>query len=113
MTGLLKIHWNLKNPIQLSTEFSDKENCLELNVNNVKSEEQTSFKATPLKTLNDKKGLLFSFDDSSIDSNRAINAKSNDCRSHTVKLKSKAPRQTVFNSEHDKNKVGFSLIKSN
>jgi hypothetical protein len=77
INGLLKIHWNLKNPIRIDTSSDD-------NDNNKQLEEQNEFKATSITDLNKKKKQIY-FDDLSISKNDATSTAPSKFRSQTVK----------------------------
>lgn len=51
--GLIKIYWNLKNPIKLSTKRLSETNQDQLN-SNLLIDKQTNFKTTSIKDLNKK-----------------------------------------------------------
>ena len=86
ITGLLKIYWNLKNPIKLSSYSENTES---------NSDQQNSiddFKATSIKDLNKKKKQLISWDDSSIKNEEKNGEKQQMSRAHTVRYKQSKPR---------------------
>ncbi len=85
ITGLLKIYWNLKNPIKLSS-FSDSiepKNDLQHSIDD--------FKATSIKDLKKKKQLM-SWDDSSIKNEEKNGEKQQMSRAHTVRYKQNKQR---------------------
>jgi len=84
--GVLKIHWNLKNPIKISVNDSRTAS----NANEIIHNKQDSFKATSVKDLNEKK----CWDDSSLLRNASLvddystnSFKKQALRSQSVKLK--------------------------
>lgn len=94
VSGLLKIHWNLKQPIQLSTV---NEELGEIN-SSLKSEKYTNFKATLIPNFNRQSCL----DDSSL--NKKIDKTLNESdgqsgRAHTVKCKPNKWKRPSLNKE--------------
>jgi len=95
--GLLKIHWNLKNPIKLLTSPSDA----------IAHEQiQNSFRTTSIKHLNEKRKQQTGWDDSSLSKSDQIDTQTL-FRSQTVKCKpSKSkPRPTLNNIVDIKNNI--------
>lgn len=88
---MIKIHWNLKNPIKLSIESS--ETTVETMSSRLKDETNpNNFKATSLRDLNKKKQLQTSWDDSSVSSDDKSNQNSL-FRSQTVKCRPNAKKR--------------------
>ncbi|CAF0839497.1 unnamed protein product [Brachionus calyciflorus] len=90
ISGFIKIHWNLKNPIKLSGSSSET-----LNEND--ADLYSSFKATSIKDLNQKKKAQVSFYDtlSKTDSKTAKSF----FRNQTVKAKASSTRGSILTSE--------------
>lgn len=100
INGLLKIHWNLKQPIQLSISNTSSNTFDDQSLSSNKSDMQTDFKAT---LLNDDLKQS-SFDDSSLDTKAFNKSSSQYGRSHTVKYKpTKWKRPALQNSFDSKN----------
>jgi hypothetical protein len=86
--GLLKIHWNLKNPIKLLSSPSD--------ASTTNEQIQNSFRTTSIKHLNEKRRQQTGWDDSSLFKTDQIDTQAL-FRSQTVKCKSikSKPRPTL------------------
>lgn len=100
---MLTIYWNLKNPINLS--FLNETN----NLNMEYSQIHTTFKATSIKDLNDKRKQQISLDDFSL----KMNEKVDDIpinRAQTVKCKSNKWKRSVLTMEND-TKVDLKFCK--
>ena len=121
MQCVLKIHWNLKNPIKLSKLSLNNDEKYDENQINPKNErlnsiaeEQINFKATSVKDLNKKKRQQISWDDFSLNANNKNlkkNSSNNEAtysplgRSHTVKYKSTIPKRTSLIMHESQNDV--------
>lgn len=91
--GLLKIHWNLKNPIKLLSSPSDDSSNNE--------QIQNSFRTTSIKHLNEKRKQQTGWDDSSLSKTDQFDTQSL-FRSQTVKCKpTKSKTRPALNSMVD------------
>jgi hypothetical protein len=106
INGVLRIHWNLKNPIRISNSYGKSESVASessdssVSIRSSAAEEQTNFKATTLKELNEKKQTLR--DDTLLKSNTNKNDSNESLfRSHTVKCKPNKWKRTQLPSRNE------------
>lgn len=92
---MLKIYWNLKNPINLS--ILNETN----NLNMEYSQIHTTFKATSIKDLNDKRKQQISWDDFSLQMNEKVDDIQQINRAQTVKCKSNKWKRSALTMEND------------
>ena len=93
---MLKIHWNLKNPIKISlNESTPTTNSNSVNGNNGINNKQDNFKATSVKDLNEKK----CWDDSTLKNSTVVDDTKNKFpRSQSVKCKPNKWKRTQLSN---------------
>lgn len=98
--GLIKIHWNLKQPIRLESTAGSSEVSETDSLHSSASDASLSFKATPLKDLNEKKQNQTSWDDT-YDKSSTNSSPNSLFRSQTVKYRPNKWKRTPLVASKD------------